>query len=274
MKFSMIYNAAYIIESHKDSDGHPGKELHDDALHWKHVKNSNFSSRYFNINSKSELLTCFDEIMTEVLNNGAYPIIHFDMHGNKEGIQLKDSSLISWGDIKSSLQKINIAMCNNLLVCMASCHGLYLSSILVPTEPAPAFGIIGSPNKINFDESLSAYREFYEKLLSTTNFIEMLEALGEHGNFTFINCITLFTGAFKKYIDEECTNDRIVARTMESFKNANVPTENNNDILGDVVAKLLDTKGLFNKYKRTFFMIDICPANESRFTMRYEDIND
>ncbi|OGR38324.1 MAG: hypothetical protein A2051_12840 [Desulfovibrionales bacterium GWA2_65_9] len=102
----------------------------------------------------------------------------------------------------------------------------------------------------------------------------MLDALGEHSSFTFINCITLFKGAFKKYIDEECTNDRIVARTLESFEKANVPTENNNDILGDVVAKLLDTKSLFKKYKRVFFMTDICPDNENRFTICYEDITD
>ncbi|WP_148208384.1 hypothetical protein [Solidesulfovibrio magneticus] len=145
-KIDFSFNTVYVIESFKDGEKKCGKELYEDTLRWQSIRNRSFKSCYNDISSFRELEKTFFEIRSEV-RKGMCPVLHFDMHGDKEGVSLKNGDHVDWPYLNGVFQDINIKLKNNLFVTMGTCHGANVVKSYVVTQPACMLGFLGFSKK-------------------------------------------------------------------------------------------------------------------------------
>ena len=53
----------------------------------------------YDVDSKTELFNLLNQIANDT-KNGIEPLLHFEMHGRKEGIELSDDTVVKMGGIK------------------------------------------------------------------------------------------------------------------------------------------------------------------------------
>jgi hypothetical protein len=99
------------------------------------------------VTTRQQLLDHLEAIAADAIARGRSPMLHFETHGAREGLQLVSGQVVTWKELQPALTAINVARRLNLIVIIAACNGLDLLKILVPTDRAPARLIIG-PNRI------------------------------------------------------------------------------------------------------------------------------
>lgn len=103
---------------------------------------------------------------------GLIPILHISAHGNREGIQLSDGTVIPWADLRQLLAPINNALNNSLLVCLSCCEGYsgIRMAMFIEDEGYPFYAIVANSGKPLWSDTAVAYSTFYH-LLSKGEFI-------------------------------------------------------------------------------------------------------
>jgi len=78
---------------------------------------------------------------------GLVPILHISAHGDSEGIQLSDGTVIPWANLRQLLVPINTALNNGLLVCLSCCEGYSGTrmAMSVEDEGYPFYAIVATP---------------------------------------------------------------------------------------------------------------------------------
>jgi hypothetical protein len=104
---------------------------------------------------------------------GLIPILHISAHGDSEGIQLSDRTVIPWVFLRQLLAPINNALLNSLLVCLSSCEGYSGTkmAMFIEDEGYPFYAIIANAGKPLWSDTAVAYSTFYH-LLSKGEFID------------------------------------------------------------------------------------------------------
>jgi hypothetical protein len=69
-------------------------------------------------------------------------MLHIECHGDADGIQLTDGSLMPWSRLKPLLVNINLASRMNLFLVMACCYGGYFAAECRYSEPVPFAWIV------------------------------------------------------------------------------------------------------------------------------------
>ena len=112
-------------------------------------------------------------VLTEIsdsLNSKGIPLLHLDMHGDKEnGIKLLSGDWVPWLDLSRKLSEINGKTGNRMVVVSAACAGL---SVIYPPrldEPSPFKCLFASSENITLGEIEDALTEFYTALFGETN---------------------------------------------------------------------------------------------------------
>ena len=120
--------------------------------------------------------------------DGLIPILHISAHGYSEGIQLSDSTVIPWANLRQFLVPINTALNNGLLVCLSCCEGYSGTrmAMFIEDESYPFYAIVANSEKPLWSDTAVAYSTFYH-LLSKGEFI--VDAVNSmriaSGNHTF-----------------------------------------------------------------------------------------
>jgi hypothetical protein len=119
------------------------------------VKRTIVSSEYF------EKAISIDSIMKFAFETKRLPIIHISAHGDREGFELLDSTIISWEYFINYLKPINEILEENLVLCMSTCRGGYAYE-MVNIEREPIFSnLIGCLENIGWRDTLVGYLTFY-----------------------------------------------------------------------------------------------------------------
>lgn len=202
--------------------------------------------------------------------------MHIEAHGNKTGLKLADEKDIDWQELKAPLSNLNIATQNNLLIVLGACYGADISSMILPYDRAPCWGLIAPTEEMDAGPMFDSFHAFYSKLLETYESYEAIKALNElikpPAHYFMTTSEMLFEEAFKSYFIRCCTGPELKKRALKirndliAMGAAIVPD------LGTIKRGLKKTKKTFERYKRTFFMIDLYPENERRFRIKYSDI--
>jgi hypothetical protein len=105
-------------------------------------------------------------------HEGLIPILHISAHGYGEGIQLSDSTVIPWANLRQFLAPINKALNNGLLVCLSSCEGYsgVRMAMFIEDEGYPFYAIVANSEKPFWSDTAVAYSTFYH-LLSKGEFL-------------------------------------------------------------------------------------------------------
>jgi hypothetical protein len=169
----------------------------------------------------------------------------------------------------------------NLLAVMAMCHGRHLISQLEPSDIAPVWGVIGPYDEIFPARLQEAFDLFYRELLTAQNGSAALEAMNARhaaGTWDLVldTAEVMFARIFLEYVKVKCSQEELGAR--ENALVAQIARQFNYDIgramHSRAVARewLADHRTQFEKYRRSFLMLDLFPENEARFPISYADL--
>jgi hypothetical protein len=178
MKQTLHISNVSVLESLPDGDRRTGKLLFEDIETIKLFRQRELKTELLCTKNKLEFLAHLAHVQSDA-SLGQVPILHIECHGSTDhkGIVLADGTFLSWSELKPFFTSINVATRCNLLIILAACYGGYLGQIILPTDRAPCWGIIGPTNTVYPDELLSTFNAFYSELLASLDGNRSLAAL-------------------------------------------------------------------------------------------------
>lgn len=232
------YNKVYVIESTPNTERLTGKELFNDLFKRVTYQNHWFMCAYQYVETRKQFFRCLSAIRRHVLAGDVYPMVHFEGHGNRTGLEVGKGGnqiIIKWQDIAAELRKINVLTRNNLMVTIASCHGSSIYKGVDPGDRSPFFGFIAPLAEISPSEIAEGFNEFYERIIRTSEFDKAVLALrggmdGTPVKFTYQHCEAVIQrvlddlGATMR--DPVYRQQKALALTVRSLSNINVRLNN------------------------------------------------
>ena len=238
------------------------------------------------------------EKIEEDCKNDNYPIIHFICHGNYNSktneayMWLADSNNriigytpIQWSEVMYSLEKINIACRNNLLVTMCVCYGFYsLRNLLDIQHRIPFWCLLSKPNPVTLQEGENML-SFYIELIQNRSLDSALKLLHDvsYNDSTEENDKLKFT--FSDYLFINIIREEFKRRKDETYlRNEAIKEYNNNKIymyyeLGVfqdmfISSYMSKRNEIYIDIKNKKFMLDIYPEEKNRFDLpeSYDDL--
>jgi hypothetical protein len=277
---SIRNDSVYVIQSLRPTDTETGTLLYYSVVE-PNAQQRNVCFR--TPSTKQEFLDVLEDIRNELLVRRhvsvSAPIIHIEVHGGPDGIQLGNDDRISWNELKVPLQRINVISQMNTLVVLSACKGIFLINTIQPHERSPAFAVIGPENEPDANDLLDDIGAFYRVFLASNgdfDFEQAWQKLGESARVSW-----------KRYTANEVF--RFVYRQFESMWTTPEAVEKRKDgimsqlaaVHGDVEMEELERKATewstnpephFDIVKHPFYMIDLFPENAERFPVTYNDI--
>ena len=276
MKTGFHFKTIWVIESLPNGEYRTGKELYDDVLYYKHIQDPNVLVEFVEVTDKSSLKEQLGKILLTLKSTGQIPLIHFETHGNKEGLELKSGDFVLYEDLCQILREINILTQNNLFVIVAACNGAYLSFILKNslTMPCPFWGICGPSVKINAVDIIAGYSAFYDEAFISANMNAALDRLKQSiphhaNNFNIWNSEYMFVHAFKHYLHDYCNSNAVDQRTksilqqVQSGLNDTFSAEKIESYVRERLGTENGQRQEFERMKALFFMHNLYPGVSS-----------
>lgn len=122
---------------------------------------------------------------------GMFPIMHFSMHGNQEGISLTNGDQISWDDLRQMLKPLNEAVNDGILICMSSCFGSSGCRMAMhENTDKPFWALIGNSNSAQWDDAAVAYVTFYHQIFkgeTVEKSVDIMKIASGDDNFMHFN---------------------------------------------------------------------------------------
>jgi len=277
MPQNFTFNKIYVIESLSLDETLTGTLLYNDLLRWKEKDhNYQIQAKLDPVADRHAFLKVFRDIQSECRTSGIYPIIHLEIHGSEDldGLVLKSGELVTWEELRSALEEINLIVGNNLFLTLAVCHGAFLLGICRVHQRAPFWGFIGSFETIYSYDLLMRYTEFYTELLTSFEFDKALAALRTANpslpaDYRFINSQITFINVYDKYLREKASKTGFNKRKHEVIPEQKLSFRNRKEKrhFQKVFVKIGrgSREKYFREHSRTFFMLDVFPANKNRF---------
>ncbi len=275
-------NKIYLIESLEGQDKQMASDLFNYTIK-PNIDKAIEEAEYIEVKNKDEFLQALNRILDDVKNNGKFPYIHIEAHGDEKGIGLIDDDGIDWPDFTEIIKEINIASRNNLFISMAACYGGYIVSTAATElyhnyDPrAPFFGFVGPTETIYPSELESGFKGWFRELLQNRNTKAALLALNKESqydaNFEFNNCEGLFLVVAKKFGSTFIANrmkymHKEPQKYFEFYKDMFEWTYDRPFAITDFQTIITSNDfytDFLNKKREHFYMIDLYPDNDDRF---------
>jgi hypothetical protein len=266
LEFSHIF----VIESLRPKEELTGTILFNRAIHPGMVDN-NLEANCNNITviTKKDFFSAILRIKAKVISDNISPIIHLEMHGFIQGLQLTSNETITWEELQPILIELNVLCKNNLFLTMATCFGGFLYNVISPELPAPFWGFVGPMDIVNPDEVLADFTNFYFELLRSLDMNAAVNALHKQNapnasKFKFQNTEFAFKKAYSNYEQNHLTPERIEERLtqiVEEFKKTEEYQDWSSEKIKSYAKNIIVDQNDVNKEKimTRFFMLDIYP---------------
>ena len=119
---------------------------------------------------------------------GNTPIIHLSMHGDADGIQLTDGTIVSWHDLRTILSPINELFQSGVMVCLSTCQGAGGMRLSMYEVGKPFYATVGSSKEVYWSDALVAYITFYHWWgqpfpVSAYTCVDRMRAASRHESF-------------------------------------------------------------------------------------------
>ena len=227
------------------------------------------------VNSKLEFLGALETIRRAEVMQLANPVIHLEMHGNENGLEINNSEIVSWQELQFFLLQLNGICGNNLFVTMATCKGGYIHKTINPSMWTPFWGFVGPFEEVTGAEILANYSPFYDEFLQSCNFDDAVAALHAanpvgYSRFRFHNTEYTFQKAYKNYELLYLTPAMVEQRIGLFFAECRPRLEFDawsDDMIREQARRLIEDEDGFMKKNlmRKFFMLDKFPEHEKYY---------
>lgn len=269
----MRFNQILIIDSIPAGERNTARELHQDVGLRAQVFAPAPEVLYRRVESRAEFVALLPELTAAASTTRDIPVLHIECHGNDDGLAFADKSFVTWADLKGPLTSLNIATGMNLLVVVSACDGSALTYTLGLVDRAPLHGLIGPTRAVAPEELMRAHLALYETLMRTRSARQAMDAmrLTTPDTFVYRAAEWLFQHVWDHY---QATQETPKARLERGRRMAANPSDYyvGPPVQPEVLAQLSAEKNqeFFENFRRKFFLCDLFPENETRFTIRYE----
>ena len=274
----LTFSKIAIVQSLRVGEMQTGTRLREDLDAVNAFHQRGIAVSFHDVSGKSQLLACLTQLQQEAVH-GVWPLLHIECHGADDttGIVLADGSFAGWAELKPYLTTINVATQCNLLIVLGACYGGYLGRIILPTDRAPCWGMIGPTERAFPDELLSGYVTFYTELLASLDGDRSLQSLMSSpmktGRQYFTTARQIFKLAYAKYLRNFCTPPELDKRAKNISRRAKKMNLAFRPGKGAVRRRLKREEGAYyEKCFREFFMIDLYPQNIDRFSLPFAEM--
>ena len=242
-----------IIQSLDDNEKQTGKDLYEKTIKYIQFSKPFLESNFYDINNKTELFNVLNDIIKIAEEENKFFFLHFEAHGDDEGIGLKNAELITWSELLPLLRSLNIIYKNSLGIYLAVCKGNSLIRAIDPLLRSPFAFIIGSFETIYNIDILNAFEVFYSNFFTDYNVInafQEMKKVSQESDFSIIG-----SGHVIDLIISLAENDkqRILEIFDETFKNS----KENEEIIKNYRAKITNVFDEFTIKKDYFSMKDL-----------------
>ena len=185
-----------IIDSLGPNEFQSGEKLFEDLKLKKYLNNS-FLVYFKKISNLEALDEALNWIKNQIHLKLIYPLIHFEAHGNDNGMQVNKYQSIEWEDVLCRLRELNTLLINNLIVSMSMCKGASLIYKIDYYDRAPFKVLIGPDFSLNAGELYEGFYSFYDSFFFGYNFNKAFEIMSMNiekmnGDLVMITSSTCF----------------------------------------------------------------------------------
>lgn len=268
------FNCIVILDSIPAGELNTAQRLYEDVEICAAAYSPTPGIAYLRVENESSLFDYLRQLQLQNEQNDAFPLLHIESHGYEDGLQLADRTLVSWERLNEALIPLNVAMRLNLLVVLASCFGGALTKALQLTDRAPVWGLIGPTQEVSSGEVGMHFSTFYRTLLSTGSpkaAIDALNQVSDHSKYWRTTAEWYFYEVWKSYKEKLCTPQKLKARAREIRKRAKLQKLQPLLKVSDFKKRLIRQEPEeFNKFRDCYFMCDLYPENQERFSVTYK----
>lgn len=268
------FNCIVILDSIPDGELNTARRLYEDLEICAAAYSPTPGIAYLRVENESSLFDYFRQLRLQNEQNDVFPLLHIESHGYEDGLQLSDRSLVSWKRLKEVLIPLNVAMRLNLMVVLASCFGGAFTKVLLPTDRAPVWGLIGPTQEISSGELETHFSTFYRTLFFTGSpkaAIDAFNQVSDHSKYWKTTAEWFFYNAWKGYKEKLCTPQKLKARARGIRNRAKlqkmVPLLKVSEFKKRLIRQEPEE---FNKFRDCYFMYDLYPENQQRFSVTYK----
>lgn len=277
------FNKIFILESLTPNELQTGTELEKRINQWAPQQGIDCQVVLFPVHSMQEWEIAWNGIYTSIEKMCNLPIIHLEMHGNKNniGIDSGTNGTISLTEVFKKIQKANVLSQNSIFLSLAVCMGLNIIRSLKVYEPMPFCGVLGSLETLQNDELLENYTIFYKSFLKTLSLDKAEQAMKDAGvnadKYELFKPEQVFMNSYLGYLETYKTDQQIREKAVEAACSADIVFNNAEEkqhFIRDYKCTLLLTEN--KEYQRavdTFFMFNLYPNNRERFTIPQDIYN-
>lgn len=166
-----------IIESLRENDKKTGTSLHEETIKYKKFIESNLSSYLYVVKNKHEFFNILNEIKNKIATDKFFPILHLEMHGFEDGVQLSSGEIVKWNELMPIFCEVNELLSNLLLIMLGLCKGASIISYIDPSKRAPFRAIIGATRDLDEIELLIGCETFYDNYFFSFDLVKSLELM-------------------------------------------------------------------------------------------------
>lgn len=259
---SFSCNSVVWIISLPEAELGPSQRMTEDVS--AHSSRLGFQFSRVDVKRRSELVDVLGHINFSAREYGLRPILVFDAHGTQDaGLKLSESGeIISWVDLSSHLQQINISTNNNLCVIGAACFSLRAITPAKLDQAAPFFVLLAPEQEVSVGFLEENVPPFFDRLFTHGS---LDDAYSRHLSeaFRYFHCEKMLFIVVAKYIRAACKGKSLAERRerlitevlMQGLPNtpANLKT-----IRAKLKSGLKPNQALLDRYVRTFLVGRSC----------------
>lgn len=267
------FNQILVVDSIPTGEYNTARRLFEDLEIYAVAYSPSPAVRYVRVESAAEFFQCILMSKKDAEERDIIPMLHIECHGDEEGFQFADGSFADWGELKVPITELNVATGLNLMIAVAACTGGALAKVMRMGDRAPFWGLIGPTRTLSGGELEKAYAALYLTLLSTkspANAVQAMDQAISPGLFWRTTAQGLFEKGWHTYKIEHCTVSALEMRgkrMMESIRESGVsPLPSMDELMRQFIGH---EPALFERYRQTFFMCDLCPEHSNRFPIKY-----
>lgn len=274
------FNGVAILDAIPNGELNTARRLRDDLNDIASYIVDGLEVRYFRVATLEDLKSGISALLREATDNGLKPWIHLEGHGLNDysGFATADRSHCSWNFLKELITPLNLATDFNLILILATCFGGTFVRAIRTIDRAPVLGLIGPTKEITIGEVEVDFPAFYRTFFQTGSLKESIDALTSRAPSNLYYRTTaerFFYDVWASYKRNACSDEQIAQRARGLYRRAKSYNLKRTPSVGQLKRRIRsEEKGLFEKYRDTYFMYDINPSNRTRFPVTYREAED
>jgi hypothetical protein len=266
----------WFVESLGDDEAHSGRRLRENLQDLLVARSLKLRVVLRSVANRSELIAVLEELGASVTEMHLNPILDIECHGdNERGLYLADHTFVAWDELKAKLETINIASRCNLVLVLGCCFGAYFGREARLHERAAFNAYIVPTQRIEVGTLEASLHTFYGELFVSfdiTNAINAMRAAAPEFGYLFTTAYGLFRSVFAETIRDYGMGKGLHQRARAMARRLLV--ERGRRMGSSEMARILKAgePEAFDRFRRTYFALDLFPENDARFPMTYAQV--